>query len=227
MVVPEEQKIRYNAVTREMLFDNKDKKCPFRNGEWVVIRTVDNPGRPLHCRISDTSLYPSVRVTEPVKPAMIEIPGGQQYNTAGQQITKPALPAALPVKEFRPAGFFIYNQNFDDLLDYYKREAIYAMLDILPSVAEMKQYLARKAQSTLGSWVDRLPPAALGILRWIIASNRACIMQVDEADESTYGRKGEDRLYGMPGWSQYRFAPFLWLECNSFFVISSAAASSA
>jgi ubiquitin-conjugating enzyme E2 Q len=32
-------------------------------------------------------------------------------------------------------------------------------------------------------------------------------MQVDDdTDESTSGRKGEDRLYGMPGWSQFRFA---------------------
>ena len=71
----------------------------------------------------------------------------------------------------------------------------------------MQQYLARKAQSPLSSWVDRMPPAALGILRWIIASNRACIMQVDDdIDELFSGKKGEDRLYGMPGWSQFRFA---------------------
>ncbi|KAF2800670.1 hypothetical protein K505DRAFT_228315 [Melanomma pulvis-pyrius CBS 109.77] len=202
-VIHQAQKMRYNAVTREILFENKDEKCPFRAGEWVIIRTNENPSRPLHCRISDTSLFPSVRVAEPIQSVIPEPLATAPYSPVGHPPTKstPAL-----VNEFRPASFFIYNQNFDDLPDFHKREAIYAMLDILPKVSEMRQYLARKAQSPLSSWVDRLPPAALGILRWIIASNRACIMQVDEVDEPNSGRKREDRLYGMPGWSQYRFA---------------------
>lgn len=75
------------------------------------------------------------------------------------------------------------------------------MLALLPTVEEMRDYLSRSAQLPLSSWVERLPPAVLGILRWIIASNRACIMQVDDDDSS-----GEERLYGMPGWTQFRFA---------------------
>jgi len=208
--VTEGQAIRYNSATREMLFDNKDEKCPFRAGEWVVIRTNESTCSPFHCRVTDTSLYPSVRVGEPIQPATLDISTStQQYGApAPVQNAVPPVSAsnAKPTNEFRPATFFIYDQNFDDLHDFYKIEAIHTMLDILPSVADMQQYLIRKAQSPLSSWVDRLPPAALGILRWIIASNRACIMQVDDADESNPGRKGEDRLYGMPGWSQYRFA---------------------
>jgi ubiquitin-conjugating enzyme E2 Q len=102
---------------------------------------------------------------------------------------------------FRPASFYIYDKNFDGLEDGEKSEVICALLDIFPTVGEMRDYLSRPAQSTLSSWVDRFSPAALGILRWIIASNRACIMQVDDDDSN-----GEERLHGMPGWSQFRFA---------------------
>lgn len=199
-------KTRWNAVTKEILFENKSEKCPVRAGDWIIIRATHNPSKATHCRIADTSLYPTVQLAEPVEPAISDATSvSQQYPpppTKAQPATKtPAVKAAI-VNEFREATFHIYNQNFDDLEDFHKREAIYAMLDILPSIADMRSYLIRKAQSPLSSWVDRLPPAALGLLRWIIASNRACIMQVEEETDAT----ARHRLYGMPGWVQFRFA---------------------
>jgi ubiquitin-conjugating enzyme E2 Q len=107
-----------------------------------------------------------------------------------------------PLDEFREASYYVYDRYFDELEDEEKQKAICAMLDLLPAVSQMQKYLARKAQSPLSSWVDRLPLAVLSILRWIIASNRACILQV--ADEGEEG--AEDRVYGMPGWTQFRFA---------------------
>jgi ubiquitin-conjugating enzyme E2 Q len=133
--------------------------------------------------------------------------GTPHSNLAGTPLPPPPpVPRAAPVKEFRAAEFYVYDQNFDDLQDVQKRQAIAALLDLLPPVEEMRKYLLRKAQSPLSAWVDRLSPAALGVLRWIIASNRACIVQVDNEDEASHGRKTEDRLYGMPGYVQFRFA---------------------
>ncbi|KAF2706345.1 hypothetical protein K504DRAFT_386416 [Pleomassaria siparia CBS 279.74] len=205
--------IRYNSFTREMLFNNKNEKCPLRAGDWVAIRSADSPGSPLHCKIADVSLYPSVTVVRPIQPPIIQFSSTVPYTPGNIQVNETLFGGepidqsrSAPVDQFRSATFYIYNQNFDDLDNSHKREAISGMLDILPSIMEMKKYLTRKAQSPLSSWVDRLPPAALGILRWIIASNRACIMQVDEVDGSTPGKRVEDRVYGMPGWSQFRFA---------------------
>lgn len=203
--------MRYKADTREMLFENRQQICPVTAGNWVVIRTDDNPSEPLHCRVVDTSLYPSVRVSEPVIPVFAD-PQNDAYGSSRitpaqptRQTQKP-LSRPAPTNDFRSASFYIYNQNFDDLSDEQKRDAIAALLDLLPSVSEMKKYLLRKAQSALSAWVDRLSPAALGILRWIIASNRACILQVDDEEDIVNGRKAEDRLYGMGGWAQFRFA---------------------
>lgn len=201
-------KTRYNAVTNELLFEDKSQGCPVGNAQWIVLRTDDAPEKPLHCRIIDTSLYPSVRISAPILPPMPEVQ--QNYYGAPQPAAKvPAKPAPAPrppPKEFRAASFYVYEQNFDDLSESQKRQAIATLLDMLPTVDDMKHYLIRKAQSPLSAWVDRLPPAVLGILRWIIASNRACIVQVDNEDEAQNGRKAEDRLYGMPGWAQFRFA---------------------
>lgn len=199
--------MKYNAETREMLFKNKTQHCPIKNTDWIVIRTDDRPGQALHCRVIDTSLYPSVRVSAPIMPTL---PAAHDDLHAA---SRPALqPLQLNKKsadwarEFRAANFYVYNQNFDDLSDQQKREAISVLLDLLPSIKEMRDYLLRKTQSPLSAWVDRLPPAVLGILRWIIASNRACILQTDYEDSTANNRKVDGRLYGMSGWTQFRFA---------------------
>lgn len=75
-----------------------------------------------------------------------------------------------------------YDQMFDDLDDARKAESIIMLLETLPTIKELQSYLVKQSRSSepnLRMWKDRVSPAALGILRWIIASNRSCIVQVD------------------------------------------------
>ncbi|KAF2458729.1 hypothetical protein BDY21DRAFT_210747 [Lineolata rhizophorae] len=66
----------------------------------------------------------------------------------------------------------------------------------------------------LASWSDRMPPACVGLLRWIIASCRSCIMQVDgiiSKGKTADGRgkiiPGTDRVDGLPStYVQFRIA---------------------
>ncbi|CAI6322823.1 unnamed protein product [Periconia digitata] len=206
-------KMGYNEVTKEIMFADRNVPCPLHTGQWLVIRTDHNPEPPLHCRVTDTSFYPTVSVSEPVQPAIVvdQPPQGVSSYFAQPQLTPnvqnrtPAITSTQPRNNiFQRASFYIYKHNFDELTDSEKRVAIIALLDLLPSVADMKRYLQRRAQSALSAWVDRLPPAGWGVLRWIIASNRACIMQV--AQDEIIGRKSSDRLWGMGGWAQFRFA---------------------
>ncbi|KAL1801352.1 hypothetical protein ACET3X_001694 [Alternaria dauci] len=200
--------MRYNAASLEILFDDGTQPCPVSNNQWIVIRTDDNPSKPLHCRVVDVSLYPTVRVSSPVIPEIggfSNDPYAASRPASSQQQTASALRPGLDT-DFRCASFYIYNQNFDDLGTVEKSQAIATLLDLLPPVQEMRKYLLRKSQSPLSSWVDRLSPAVLGILRWVIASNRACILQVDSEEGALNGRSPEERLYGMAGWAQFRFA---------------------
>ena len=203
---------KFNINSREMLFEDRNKPCPVRGNEWITLRFDDDPGKPLHCRVVDASCYPSVKVSEPLEPA---VAGVSSANTHGYGYSPTPLPTTVPkpvvkakrsMDEFLPAKFQIYNQNFDDLSEQGKRQVVCALLDLLPPVKDMRHFLLRKAQSSLNSWTDRLSPAVLGLLRWIIASNRACILQVGNEDDAAAGRKAEDRLYGMSHWAQFRFA---------------------
>ncbi|KAL5413067.1 hypothetical protein PMIN03_001363 [Paraphaeosphaeria minitans] len=201
--------LKFNAATKEIMFDAPEAKCPFKAGDWLVIRTKNDKVKALHCRITETYFYPTIKVAEPIVPTNPQF----MFQADGIPSKKPTAPAPAPAPApqveqakngFQQASFYMYDQNFDSLSVTHKREAIYALLDLLPRVADMRKYLQRKKQSTLSSWVDRLPPAALGLLRWVIASNRACIMQVEDPNAS--GFRSQERLCGMSGWTQFRFA---------------------
>lgn len=209
--------MKYNPHTTEILFENARQTCPLATGQWIIMRTDTDPDTALHCRVVDVSYYPSVRVSQPVSPAKADAQTDpypqilykqQQTSLLSSSHEKDLSPHKneLPKNEFRSASFYVYDQNFDDLSEEQKRRLIVALLDVLPSVQEMRKYISRKSQSPLSTWVDRLSPAMLGVLRWIIASNRACILQVDSEEDATQIRRVEDRLYGMAGFAQFRFA---------------------
>jgi ubiquitin-conjugating enzyme E2 Q len=203
-------KAKLNRVTREILFE-KGIMNPVKVGDWITIQPVSQEQPFEHCRVIETHLFPVIRVTIAVtKPtsdysdtAAASAPLG--VNTPATN-AKPTAPTILQKTSpgFEEITFYLYDVNFDDLTTEQKRGAIVAQLDLLPGVLEIKEYLTRNRMATLANWSERISPTASGILRWIIASNRACIVQVDNPDQSD--KKGEARLPGMEGWMQFRFA---------------------
>ena len=96
-----------------------------------------------------------------------------------------------------------WNTHFDDLPPTAQCSAIVSLLGLLPSVAEMKDHL--KSGKTLADWTERINPASLSVLRWIIASNRSCIVQVDSLDPSV--EPTEPSVTGLgEDFIQFRFA---------------------
>ncbi len=109
----------------------------------------------------------------------------------------------------------IYNQNFDELIEQHKAESMIMLLETIPSIAEMRTYLKQQkhvSEPSLQTWTDRISPAALGLLRWIIASNRSSIVQVDvspgqeESGDLKRKSKPDERVSNMEGYVQFRFA---------------------
>jgi ubiquitin-conjugating enzyme E2 Q len=109
----------------------------------------------------------------------------------------------------------IYNLNFDEISDSQKADSMTMLLETIPSITEMRAYLKQQkhlSQPSLQSWTDRISPAALGLLRWIIASNRSCIVQVDvspgQEDNAEFVKKSrpDEKVSSMDGYVQFRFA---------------------
>lgn len=195
--VPKPISVRYNGFKRELLFDatSKPEQHCLRKGDFIALETAktgkDMPFQGiLYHRIEEVML-PTIRLGREIHPV---------------PLTKP-----LP-DHFTTADCYPFHNNFDELSDHQKAGSILTLLDTLPPVKEMQEYLMKHAtgqEMELRQWRDRISPAALNVLRWIIASNRSCIMQVDTVlaqDAAKSSESREDRVSGMDEFMQFRFA---------------------
>ncbi|KAI4136626.1 MAG: hypothetical protein LQ341_005522 [Variospora aurantia] len=197
----------------------------FYTNQWIVLTFPSTTGECFHCRVIE-ALHPTVRLGPPINRSSLHINLGLQpenrhplpYQSFAAKPTPPLpqalTPAATPPRQlpgestrYPDVEIIVYDQNFDDLSLQDKQTTICTLLDTLPSVADMKEYLQSKLgkDMDLRKWQDRISPAAAGVLRWIIASNRSCIIEVDHIEGETL-RASEERVTGMSQWMQFRFA---------------------
>ena len=216
-------KAKFDSEKMELLFGAKTTRV-LNPGNWITFLVPNSHEEWYHCRVAEV-LHPTVVLGKPFirgtrhgpKPDPRVTISVSQHRAAGTnpQSVSDLTPAATPPpptpndaapKQLPEIEFTMYDQNFDDLENHEKQTAIYYLLDTLPSVQSMSEYLQSKGyqETSLRSWTDRISPAALGLLRWIIASNRSCIIQVDSLDGDTH--KSEERVSGLEGWMQFRFA---------------------
>ncbi|KAK4990154.1 hypothetical protein LTR66_006884 [Elasticomyces elasticus] len=217
-------RIHMDRAEGEISFDDGEHKTPpLRIGDWVMIRleNAENlepfappPESVFHCRITDVTSFPYIKVGSPIyavdKNATVIGTDASAANEATNLTNPPPRHAKRP--RWIAASLEKHDQNFDNgdpnagavLGAREKRDVICRLLELMPTVGEMKRYLDHKRPGDLRDWLDRMLPASLSLLRWIIASNRACIVQVDDPDHPEV--KKEDRLYGMEDWIQFRFA---------------------
>lgn len=108
-----------------------------------------------------------------------------------------------------------YERDFDELFDSEKASSIIMLLETLPKVTEMRDYLAQEGsvkEPRLSNWTERITQPALTLLRWIISSNRSIICQVNSVpgqevqDALSSGVRLDDRVTGMENMIQFRFA---------------------
>ncbi|KAI1376027.1 hypothetical protein F4677DRAFT_445742 [Hypoxylon crocopeplum] len=97
----------------------------------------------------------------------------------------------------------------NDALDQLetKHEMAFSIMIILlslPSVPEMRSYLTGGASRQLITW-NQMSRAAVDLLRWIIASNRSYIVQVDDDPKDNKLAQRQEKISGVDGWIQFRF----------------------
>ncbi|KAK5632504.1 hypothetical protein RRF57_008218 [Xylaria bambusicola] len=107
------------------------------------------------------------------------------------------------------------NQSLDDLqTPEEKAFSLVLLLGALPSVTEMRSYLMVNEFRQLATW-NRIPLESMKLLRWIIASNRSFIIQLDDPsstdinsnrEEHKRPDRSQERILGVDGWIQFRFA---------------------
>ncbi|KAF9883659.1 hypothetical protein FE257_003093 [Aspergillus nanangensis] len=152
-------------------------------GDWIIFS--DKLSTEWHCQVQDADAFPRITLSTPV---LRNVNG-----TSGLTESENLRPEPGDVI------FGIYSMDFDKLPDKDKCFVIAKLLDTIPDVHAMKNYITDGQQGSirhlLSSWRHRLSPAALDLLRWIVASNRSCIM---------YNGDPQTMVSGMEGYMQFR-----------------------
>lgn len=160
-----------------------------KTGDWLAITKLHTGQQEQDCRWHARVQH----VGETMKHVVISYPIQDGKQLTAQGINEVLKGASSPVC----VKYAVYNKNLDDFDLQKKRRAIVMLLCTLPNIDTMTQYLKLHGPSAqLSSWCDRISPAALDLLRWIVASNRSCIRQ--DSDEP------EHLVSGMGNFIQFR-----------------------
>ncbi|KAF7961213.1 hypothetical protein EAE96_000879 [Botrytis aclada] len=207
-----EFKVKYNIEACEFTFEDMPEilNPPVRKGDWVRILLGPGPDtvvQALHSRVEDVTSLPIVKLSQP-------IPQKTQSGTYQIPVTDHT-PTDNPTNIIA-ARMSIYNRNFDEMSITEKCSTITMLLDTLPTIQELRKYIDRQSRTeepNLRKWTERISPAALGLLRWVIASNRSCLVQVDKCPGQIDSVLGDakirpDQKVSEIGenWMQFRFA---------------------
>ncbi|OBT66368.1 hypothetical protein VE03_04829 [Pseudogymnoascus sp. 23342-1-I1] len=215
--------VEFILSQKEIIMDATDT-CDVRVGDWVEITTQDGtqePGRNVfHFRVASYE-HPSMHLINSgiesidTGTGKINMPQVIQESSAGHPSSRNGKTGS-PSKDRIRVKLAVFQVKFDDLTVAQKDATILALLRNMPSINEMRAYIqTMKAtgEPSFRNWTDRLCPAALGLLRWIVASNLSCIVQVDkypgqpEADAlSNNASRLEQKVTNLGGWVQFRFA---------------------
>ncbi|KAK4627162.1 Ubiquitin-conjugating enzyme E2 Q2 [Fulvia fulva] len=206
--------VGFDRNRREIIFWDQTIGCPVKRGSWIVLNSDGLDGTDLHCRVAETTFWPTITIDEPVSVRQ-QLGGGTTPQTPAA--TRPVSPATT-APQWASARFQVYEEDFADLEKDGKCMAICRLLETLPNVLEMRDYLSKRHPAELKHWVERVSSSALTVLRWIIASNRSHILQVDgdakfdrdgkplPKHASSVFTKEQERCYGMKDYMQFRFA---------------------
>ncbi|KAF2971494.1 hypothetical protein GQX73_g2124 [Xylaria multiplex] len=188
-------------------------------GEWVVIHTQGDHGLDMSARSNGNMLVGDI-----FHYARIEEKMGSELSLH----IASRYPVPVTLDAFEAIGLWDWDksilttahlvrcdESLDDLEnDSEKAFSLALLLSALPSVGDMRKYLNEDRSRQLATW-NRIPPAAMKLLRWIIASNRSYIVQIDNhatKDANPSGVEGEvpdrsqEMILGVNDWIQFRFA---------------------
>ena len=207
----------WDEVKSELVLTDPIDTRPPVAGDWVIFGNKHKQAwqhrRILAFSYPKISLGPSILLSpeNPNTELSSSVTGWNPSNLRGRQIRNALTSKPVPSDVITPkqgelpsVDVVVYGRNFDSLTPAEQQSTVCLLLCTLPSVQEMRDFLQKMGDKrmSLRNWTNRISPAALGVLRWIIASNRSCIVQIDSLDPDA--ERNEDRVAGMDGYMQFR-----------------------
>ena len=200
----------YDTKKSSIRFDQqRDAVCPVKVGQYIVFSSKGSTVY-AHTRVESTSCYPLVSIGPQTLARKFANISDSRAATGMDNFSTESVPNEAEIE------VSLYNHNFADLSSDEKRKCIAQLLDTLPSVIEIRHHLLKQDQVIHPTLKGFILPPVLSLLQWVIASNRSCIMQIDQilphhSDTdahrlATSSAIPEDYVRGMKSWLQFRFA---------------------
>ncbi|KAA8575783.1 hypothetical protein EYC84_004880 [Monilinia fructicola] len=146
--------VGYDVQAQEVTFKQGD--VLIRRGDWVRILVRSRPGdfmtQAYHSRVEDISSWPVVKLSAPIS---------QSIQTAAYRMPAPVnKPSVDPTPDnICDAQLTIYNCNFDKMSSAEKCGTITMLLDTLPSIKDLREYIDRQSlteEPNLRKWTEHL-----------------------------------------------------------------------
>jgi ubiquitin-conjugating enzyme E2 Q len=206
-----------------LIYDDSDTMRELRVNQWVVLR-YQTPDRTSAPRTGPPGLESfafshDARITN-ICPEQRRV-GIALVNRrdASGAVEDAVFPASVD-----KADVYHYNLDFDALMDAEKSLAMQQILNTLPPIAKIREYLTAHPNASLRSY-DQISPAAATLLVWIVSSNRSCINEIGTLDAqhieglpmdvqhdpkapcwTVKEKRKQEFIPGMHGYIQFRFA---------------------
>ncbi|KAK1639845.1 polymerase [Colletotrichum phormii] len=114
--------------------------------------------------------------------------------------------------EVGDAELYLYDHDLDDLDETYQREALLILVQTIPPIRYLREFLLGHRGWSLAKY-EMMSKSSLALLRWIVASNRSLIVQIDQPVDLDIGgikateERQKERFVGLgDDWMQFRFA---------------------
>ncbi|KAL2882390.1 hypothetical protein SGCOL_002130 [Colletotrichum sp. CLE4] len=114
--------------------------------------------------------------------------------------------------ELGDAELYLYDHDLDDLDEAYQREALLILVQTIPPIRYLREFLLDHRGWSLAKY-EIMSKSSLALLRWIVASNRSLIVQIDQPVDLDIGgikateERQKERFVGLgDDWMQFRFA---------------------
>ncbi|KAJ9149271.1 polymerase [Pleurostoma richardsiae] len=215
-------KIKANCTLETVILENAADLARLSPNMWVAIQR----------RYSSQSVWPDPHSAEVYHGCIMEVntstksvvvdPRGRSV-TATQAATStqnfhagPSSASAPPAGRVVDMEMYLYDVPFDDLTDSHKAWLMWAVIDTIPPILQIRDHLVNHINSDLRSF-NKVSSAAAALLEWILATNRSCIFQVNPPPilgaDGRFGIGGaglkmrqDEKIPGANGWVQFRLA---------------------
>ncbi|CAK7221036.1 hypothetical protein SEUCBS140593_004436 [Sporothrix eucalyptigena] len=167
----------------------RDKIKQFAPGQWVVIyvgKLATAPGAASYISRGDTLQLPNAHASNPSVPnapatsnSLFRHAVITSVNFENSTLYVDHLVADYGPIRNSTAEIFRYTKDFDDVEQSKKAAQLLVVLETLPPVRHLKAELEKPTVNDIKS-ASGVSPAAAVLLGWIIATNRACILQINE-----------------------------------------------